>query len=247
MLIVFFILHDIAFKECFKKLFRVTKHVQVHQILLQKWWQTCQKTVGKRFTVDTVDDISRCVEEGPANCLGISPFSAQVSSEFSKISPTTVCPRSSIFFFSPSSPKDESPEEEIHWWQCFSVIIITWVSKFPMMRAMLSHIRRIPRAAANHIGDDFTSFPLRCFWLWHGAPYLSCRKSASCTIKYAASSSLVFSVQLAALLLFHYWFLYLPTERKFRCFSLLNLLDSFSTTHCQFFVENTVLLGVICK
>ena len=91
LVLIVFILHDVAFEERLETVQYQGVHTRFTQVLCQERRQACQKAVGKRLTVDTVDDVGRCQVELFEEFLW-----------FFRRSPTSSLPKQAPL---PSSPK----------------------------------------------------------------------------------------------------------------------------------------------
>lgn len=94
---VVFVLHHVTFEECLEAVRYQRAYAGFVQVLCKEWREACQKTVGERLAVYTVDDIGGCQVELREELLlqfgGIWFF---------RISPTNSLPNTAPL---PSSPR----------------------------------------------------------------------------------------------------------------------------------------------
>ena len=60
---VVFVLHHVTFEECLEAVRYQCAYAGFVQVLCKEWREACQKTVGERLAVYTVDDIGGCQVE----------------------------------------------------------------------------------------------------------------------------------------------------------------------------------------
>lgn len=60
---VVFVLHHVTFEECLEAVRYQCAYAGFVQVLCKEWREACQKTVGERLAVYTVDDVGGCQVE----------------------------------------------------------------------------------------------------------------------------------------------------------------------------------------